>query len=233
MIARAIAQFWLAATSCALASACAADTSSQANGAYPFAGLYTPGNTLGASDPTDTPEPSTLGDRCTPATDVGDHAGVAQSSGTLRVEYRTQPTGGDYAPKNCSAVWVEDATGRYIATLDLRARLRRPSLAYFRERACAAQLGPDVMTSATTLDHSELHMATWSGRNFSQRVVPDGVYKLYIESTETDRAPGQFEVFDIQKGAQPYAMRLLVSEDGPVSEVRLSWKPGSGAPGAN
>lgn len=214
--------------SIALLCGCVGAADSESTLEYPQAGLYTPGNTLGASDPTDSLQTAPPADRCKPAAGdpAAEDAGAATGGGTLRVEYSTQPTGGTYAPKNCGATWIENAAGDYVATLEIRARLRRPSLAYYRERACDSQPGPDIMASATTPDHTRAHVVMWSGRDFAQRVVPDGTYTLFIEATETDRAPGQFEGFEFAKGPEPFDVSPPVSEDGPVRELRLNWKPG-------
>src|SRR5688500_4648688 len=48
-------------------------------------------------------------------------AGVSQ----LRFSVVTRELGGKYAPKNIGAIWVRDATGRRVRTLELWASIRR------------------------------------------------------------------------------------------------------------
>src|SRR3954463_1465795 len=156
---------------CALGfvAACSGDTTKPVPAMYPSAGLYTPGSTLGASDPTDTPvEGAGLGDRCVDLPAVPDAgATAAPTAGTLQVDYQTQSLDGRYAPKNCTAVWIETADGQYVATLELTAGLRRPGLVYFQDHACTEKLGPDALTSATRTDHVKPHVAMWSGEDFA------------------------------------------------------------------
>jgi hypothetical protein len=158
---------------------CGIETAESVPSAFPSAGLYTPGNTLGASDPSDVPmEGAGLGDRCIalPPADTG----TAPTAGTLKVEYETQSLLGRYAPKNCTAVWIENTQAQYVATLEIGAGLRRPGLVYFQDHACTEKPGPDVVTSATLPDHEAPHMATWSGVDFEGKPAADGPYKLFI-----------------------------------------------------
>ena len=199
--------------------------------AYPTAGLFTPGSTLGVSDPSDVPPPSMgLGNRCvsvSPDTSPAAGAGGASAGGTagkLTVTYRTQTTQGRYAPKNCSAVWIETADGRYVATLELSAALRRPGLVYFQDHACTAKLGPDVTTSATKPNHDRPHMAEWSGLDFEGKAAADGAYQLFIEVTETDKEPGELNAFDFQKGPAPFSVEAPVAVDGPLQQVTIGWE---------
>jgi hypothetical protein len=182
------------------------------------------------------PPSAGLGNRCVAlAPQAG--TGGATSTGTtgiLRVEYRTQSLAGRYAPKNCSAVWIETSDGRYVATLELAAGLRRPGLVYFQDHACVEKLGPDVVTSATKADHTKAHRAMWSGGDAAGVPAADGAYKLFIEVTESDKEPGELSTFDFQKGPMPFAMEAPVAPEGPLQQVTMSWElaPGGGSSGA-
>jgi hypothetical protein len=194
--------------------------------------LYTPENELGASDPSDWPEPSPgFGERCKafvtghPESDAGPSAGPDATAGTLSIYYLTQTTGGDYAPRNCTAVWIESADERFVATLEIGARLRRSALVYWEQRACTARSGPDVMTSATRDDHELPHELSWHATDADGRLVPDGPYRLQVELTETDRAPGQLESFEFDKGPERYDRELLVSAEGALRAVTIRWRP--------
>jgi len=218
---RFVSFLWVAAV---LASSCA-EHERVAPSSHPSTGLYTPGSTLGASDPTDMPMPGAgLGNRCVslPSTGVVD-GGVVGTAGELTIEYRTQTYDGRYAPKNCTAVWLETVDEAYVATLEVSAVLRRPGLVYWQDHACIEKLGPDVVTSATLRTHEKMHELTWTGVDFEGKGVPDGVYKLFIEVTETDKEPGEINVFDIMKGPMPYAMPLPVTVDGTLAEVTATW----------
>jgi len=192
---------------------------------YPSAGLYTPGSTLGASDPTDTPtEGAGLGNRCVSLPFGGTpDAGPLGAEGTLTLSYMTRSYDGRYAPKNCTAVWIETADGAYVATLELTAALRRPGLVFWQDGACTEKLGPDAVTSATLRNHDKLHEVTWTGRDFEGKSVPDGQYVLHIEITESDKEPGELNSFDITKGPMPYTMELPVALEGPLAQGTVTW----------
>jgi len=208
---------------------CSLDTAESVPSAYPSAGLYTPGSTLGASDPSDVPaEGAGLGNRCvalTPAASPG-------TTGTLTLEYETQSLLGRYAPRNCTAVWIENAQGQYVATLEIGAGLRRPGLVYFQDHACTEKPGPDAVTSATLPDHKKTHKAMWSGVDFAEQPVADGPYKLFIEVTESDKEPGELTEIAIDKTATPFAMDAPVDVEGPLLRVSLTWEvEPAGSPG--
>jgi hypothetical protein len=211
---------------CALllaASGCVVDSAEHTRASYPSAGLYTPGNTLGASDPTDMPQPGAgLGNRCV-ALPALDPAAGAPTNGTLELEYTTLSLMGRYAPKNCTAVWIETAAGQYVATIEIGAGLRRPGLVYWQDHGCTEKPGPDVVTSATLPEH-EAHAATWKGLDFEGKPVADGSYALLIEVTESDKEPGELATFPFDKGAMPYERELPVSADGPLERVAIAWE---------
>jgi hypothetical protein len=207
---------------------------------YPSAGLYTPGSTLGASDPTDTPMVGVgLGNRCVvPGHPADAGAGPPSTAGTLQVDYTTQTQHGRYAPKNCTATWVETAAGDYVATLEIGAALRRPGLVYWQDHACTDKPGPDVVTSATLPDHTKPHKAMWSGVDFAGNPMPDGAYELFIEVTESDKEPGDFAAFELQKGPMAFSVDEPVAFDGPLQQVTVAWSPApaggtSGAAGSH
>jgi hypothetical protein len=212
---------WLAPLLLSVA-ACGAEGSKVEPSAYPTAGLYTPGSPLGASDPTDIPvEGAGLGERCNslPAPPEG----VMPTRGTLEVRYTTQSLDGRYAPRNCTAVWIETMAGAYVATIELGAGLRKPGLVYFQDHACTARLGPDVVTSATLADHVKPHVAKWESLDFEEVLVADGPYKLFIEVTESDKEPGELTEFAFDKGPLPFEMEAPVDFEGPLAQVSLKW----------
>ncbi len=190
---------------------------------YPTAGLYTPGSTLGASDPTDMPSAEVgLGNRCIPLPAVDD-ASVG-TPGELSIEFQTQTKMGRYAPKNSSAVWLETSDGAYVTTLKLTAGLRRPGLVYWQDHACTEKLGPDAIASATLREHTKVQTALWTGRDFEGKPVPDGLYKLFIEVTESDKEPGELEMFDVMKGPAPFTLEPPVGAEGYLVSLSLTWE---------
>jgi hypothetical protein len=184
--------------------------------------LYTPGSALGEKDPLDDlMEAAGLGERCNSLPQPP--AGSVITTGKLEVKYTTQSLEGRYAPRNCTAVWIEDMSGAYVATIELGAGLRKPGLVYFQDHACTERLGPDVVTSATLPDHDKMHMASWEGLDSEMKPVPDGPYKLFIEVTESDKEPGELSEFSFDKGPTPFAIDAPVDFEGPLVQVGLTW----------
>lgn len=211
-----------------LSVSCTAETGGDNARDYPTAGLYTPGSMLGASDPTDVPLPGMgLGQRCVAPPGASDDADGGAGAGVLEVTYTTQTLQGRYAPKNCSAVWVETVDGLYVATLELTAGLRRPGLVYWQERACTQELGPDVIASATLRDHQKTHELEWTGVDFMGHPMPDGPYKLYVEVTETDKEPGELAIFDFVKGTESSVV-APVPPGGPLQQLTIVWTTAGG-----
>lgn len=211
-----------------LLASCVLERADQERTPNPAAGLYTPGSKLGAGDPTDLVPPlGALGDRC-----VRDEPSplLPATEGELELNYQTQTVMAQYAPNNATAVWIEDAAGGYVATLEVNARLRLPGLRCFQRRACQSSPGVDVVTSASLDDHMEPHEElTWSGKDFAGRTVADGDYILFIEVTETDKADGDCMEFPFFKGVDPYTQDLLVDDGTGVESGSLSWSPKAGA----
>lgn len=205
---------------------CGIEPADQDPAAYPTAGLYTPGSTIGASDPSDTPDPSIVyGNRCLAPRPVATDGGTStNTAGELSLDYTTQTTNGRYAPKNCSAVWIETIDDQFVATLEIAAQVRRPGLVYWTEQACIDKLGPDAVASATKLTHDSPHSAKWTGVDLNGNPMPDGEYQLYIEVTETDKDPGDFQVIRFTKGPTAFDRVESAAIDG-LSTINLAWAP--------
>lgn len=211
---------WLPLSSCALQRA------DQERTPNPAAGLYTPGSTLGAVDPSDlVPPVGALGDRCSLPAPPEE---LPATPGKLELQYMTQTIMGQYAPANATAVWIEDAQEQYIATLEVHARLRLPGLRCFQMRACQEEPGPDVITGASLEDHEKPHDVTWRGTDYKGRPVPDGQYTLFIEITETDKADGDCLQFPLVKGVDPYSEDLLVDDGTALFSGSVAWMPSGG-----
>lgn len=215
----------LALGACLLAwsHACTSDDQKAQPAAYPSAGLYTPGNVLGASDPTDSlTRGMGLSNRCVSFV-TGVDAGIA-TAGTLRVEYTTRTADGRFAPKNCTAAWIETADGRYVATIEIGAALRKPGLMYWQDHACTEKPGPDVITTATLPDHIKPHKPIWKGLDLDKLPAPDGSYRLFIEVAESDKEPGEYATFDFVKGPIAFSGDVPVAAEGLLERVSIAWE---------
>jgi hypothetical protein len=199
----------------AIASACSSDPGVEpAPSNASLAGLYTPQSPLGIPTPGEeeearisSPEETEAyfavppGDRC-----VGVDAMTPPGSpGTLKSEFTTVSMGGVWMPDNVGAVWIEDASQRYIKTLELWAGVRKKSLYKWGVRACPKP-EVDVVTRATLPMH-ETHEVSWNGKDLKGQLVPDGIYTLYIEVTETELDVGVTSTQDFEKGAMPVTLQ--------------------------
>ncbi len=215
------------------AAACSADTGMPL---YPNTGaaqdlnvgLYTPGSTLGATQLT-TPDAGVdasvedpTGDRC-----VGVSAD-AGTPGTLTVDFTTTPIGERWGPANVGAVWIEDASGVYVETLERWAALRAGSLYRWKAHACtSAWPEMDAMTGATLATHGTPHHDVWNGKDFKGTLAPDGTYELFIEVTETELNYGPLAMYEFHKGPKP---EMLAPPDKPPhAGLKISYMP-SGQP---
>jgi hypothetical protein len=161
------------------------------------------------------------GDRC-----LDGIVGAPGVEGTLTVSFGTVRLGGMYAPANCGAVWIEDSFGKYIRTLEVWAGLRQPSVVAWSSGVCQKDLtitAPDVITSAT-LDGPAAHTSKWDTKDWRGRVVPDGVYSLWMQVTENEIAPeGPFMKIDFPKDAIPHLITPLATRG--FKEIMLAYSP--------
>lgn len=211
--------------------------------AYPNAGLYAPGSTIGATPDLDDGGASDASggltarerraleesivegsesDRC-----IGT-GGTEGTPATLVAEFDTASYGGFYEPANCGAVWIEDAAGGYVATLHLWAELRLRNLFVWDARRCKASFPVDAVATATLADHSTPHVARWDGRDHTGGVAPDAPYVLNIEISEDELNFGRRTEVPFDKGATAFVEAPPDSET--VKNLRLTYAPRAGSP---
>jgi len=196
-------------------------------GSHPSAGLFTPGSLIGVDwealdaavdggdGGTSEPEPNLNGGGCIER----DGGGTA---GELEIEFVTDTYGGFYEPANCGAVWIEDPEGGYVATPMIWAGLRTRNLFIWDARRCTEDR-PDAISSATLEEHGKRHMATWDGKDQTQKVVPDGTYVLNIEVTEDEFDYGEHVQITFEKG--PSAFTLEPDDTTSVKNLKLTFTP--------
>jgi hypothetical protein len=165
-------------------------------------------------------------DRCLPGI-----IGAPGTVGKLTVSFATQKLTGKYTPRNCGAVWIEDAFGFYVRTLELWAAERQPSVVAWSQSACSKDSTiADAITSAT-LDKPAEHTSTWNTEDFRKNVVPDGVYTLWMQVTENEIFPeGPFMKIDFTKGSAPFTLKPTAEQQvqGFVA-VTLTYTPNDAA----
>lgn len=152
----------------------------------------------------------------------------AQTTGTLSVEVTTSSTGGEYAPRNVLAIWVEDSSGNFVKTLLAYANARRTHLNTWEAATTTAGSAfnvTDAVSGATQSSHGT-RTAQWNGTDYSGSPVPDGEYRLRMELTDKNET-GNTASFDFTKGT---AVQELTPDDVPsFSSISITWTPAATA----
>lgn len=222
----------LGASAIALCCACSEDPVAEPQSTHSsLLGLYSPGNALGASTPVagsggaQTTEAEINGYFAVPAGNrcEGVPEATGTKGGTLSIEFQTVPLHQMWGPANIGAIWIEDSTPaqHYIKTLELWADVRRKALYKYGRRACQ-MAEPDVVSRAT-LPMPAAHKVMWNGKDLQGHVVPDGLYKLFIEVTETEANIGSAVTYDFPKGPMPVMLQPPDAE--PHQGLKVTYTP--------
>jgi hypothetical protein len=99
----------------------------------------------------------------------------------LHVRVRTTPFGGRYAPRNVGAIWIEDAHGTFVKTLERWGSTRARYLTRFN--AASGGNVVDAVTSATLSQHVT-HNREWDLTDKTKCEIPTGDYRVVIEHTD-------------------------------------------------
>lgn len=110
-------------------------------------------------------------------------AGSARAQG-VTVSFTTTPAGGNYAPKNIVAVWVEDANGTFQKTIGRWAQTRKQYLLTWNQKAGTNDV--DAISGATRANHTGTLTATWDLKNKNGTIVPDGTYTIRMELADSN-----------------------------------------------
>ncbi len=154
--------------------------------------------------------------------------------GTLQVEFTTVSYGGEYAPGNYGAVWIEDANGAFVKTAKRWAgAIHAGDLATWTAASGGWGFGllgggntADMMDaiSMATLRAHESHVVVWNLNGPDGQPVPDGSYVAVLEMTESrarDRN-GPLLRIPFEKGATPQTLEVPDEESFQNVVVRFS-----------
>jgi hypothetical protein len=136
--------------------------------------------------------------------------------------FTTTPAGGNYAPKNIVAVWIEDSGGVFQKTIGRWAATRKQYLLTWNQKAGANDV--DAVSGATRANHSGTLTVTWDLKNKGGTVVPDGTYTIKMEladSNATSTAQLHEGTFTFVKGASPQMQTGL--SNGGFTGVSISY----------
>jgi len=146
----------------------------------------------------------------------------AQTNGALSVSVSTSSAGGNYAPRNIVAIWIEDNSGKFVKTLLAYANTRKTHLNMWE--ASTTSIGSafnsiDAITGATQSSHST-RTCTWNGTDYNKKLVSDGVYKVRMELTDKNSS-GNAASFSFNKG--PNTQKLTPANETSFSAISLNW----------
>jgi hypothetical protein len=160
------------------------------------------------------------GDDDDPAVD----APVEGTPASLRVSFSTTTKNGQYAPRNCVAVWVEN-NGAFVRTIDRKAAVRAQHLVAWRTLATAADM--DAVSGASRTDHATPISLTWDLKDNGVEIA-DGTYTIRMEMTEdnaTQASQNNEGTFTFVKGPAPQLQSGL-STTG-FTNVTIDFTPGT------
>jgi len=155
---------------------------------------------------------------------------IAQTSGEMSITFTQSPASSN-ATKNVLAIWIEDANGTFVKT---RARYwgngtndHLPSWVSKSGQNTVDAVTGATLKSTTTPTAFGVKTITWDGTNTSNVDVPDGTYKVQIESSWCKPEPANnthkfLSTFTFTKG--PNA-ETLTPTDANLSAISISWTP--------
>jgi hypothetical protein len=131
---------------------------------------------------------------------AGSGGAPATTPALLSFDVTTSPVGGRYQPKNIGAIWIQDANGKLVKSLEVWAGIRRRYLTHYN--SALSGVAVDVTASATLSSH-KTHHASWNLKDRNGAAVAPGKYTLVIELTDGDMTGRSDSVdFDMSAGAQ-------------------------------
>jgi len=148
----------------------------------------------------------------------------AQSVGVLTVTANTSETGGNFAPRNIVAIWVEDSQGNFVKTLMAYAQNRITHLNTWQASTSAAGTEfntTDAITGATRSSHATRE-CSWNATDYNGNIVTDGEYFVWMELTDKN-GTGNYSSFSFTKSD---IEELQNPTDVPsFSNISINWVP--------
>lgn len=150
---------------------------------------------------------------------------------TARLEITATSTrkGGNYAPQNVVAVWVETEAGAFVRTIAQWSQDRTEHL-----RAWIAKAGlndTDAISGPTRINHATPLSIEWNLKNRLNQTVPDGSYVVRMELADRNSTvPDQNHqaTFTFTKGAEPQTQTGLGNNG--FTNVSIRFTPAPAAP---
>lgn len=140
-------------------------------------------------------------------------ATVEKKAEGLSLTFVTTSPGGNkrYEPKNILAVWVEDASGKFVRTLGRWAGRQKRNLTEWKK---ADGTDIDGVTGATQATYGT-YTVKWDLRDRQGRTVADGKYRIRMELTNHNAKRNQF-----------HRLTLIFEKSGKAAEQKIDKKDG-------
>ena len=150
----------------------------------------------------------------------------ASTPGVLTITATEGTAGGGYSPKHCTAIWIQDDTGKFVKTLLAYAASRKTHLNNWESATTAYGSAFNTVDaiSGSTKTSFATRTCTWDGTNLAspRAVLPDGTYTVKMELTDKNNT-GNLATFTFTKG--PNSVVLTPANQPSFSNVTLSWAP--------
>jgi hypothetical protein len=142
----------------------------------------------------------------------------------LTVVVTTVDDGQGYSPANVGAIWVAQSSGAFVKTLQVWAKTRIDHLVLWNSVTKAAGLSRntvDAITGASAYAFGT-HVVYWNFTDTSEKVVPDGTYRVYFETTDFN-VTGPNTYVEFTKG--PSAATLTFPDTPSFTDLKLVYSP--------
>lgn len=157
---------------------------------------------------------------CSSTSPTTGNSGTAPTNTTgLIVSAVTTTAGGNYAPRNVVAIWVENNSGTFIKSLTIYAAERTGYLTKWQTASNGSTT--DARTGATQSNFGTVY-GTWNGTDTKGAIVADGTYKVCMELTDKN-STGNFSSFTFIKGATTSIQ--TPANTSSFSSVTVKWMP--------
>jgi hypothetical protein len=159
---------------------------------------------------------------------LGTAAPDAHAKGSVRITFTTQPSGGNYAPNNVVAAWIQNAGGTHQRTVGIWSAVRT---IYLRSYVAAVttienNLPADAVSGASRLNHTGQLTVLWNLKDKAGNVVPDGTYTIRLELADRNSTAANQNnqgTFTFVKG--PTAQVQTALANGGFTNVTVDYDP--------
>jgi hypothetical protein len=121
---------------------------------------------------------------------------------SLSVTVTTVSDHGSYSPNNVGAIWIATSSGTFVKTLKVWGSIRLSHLSAWNSATASAGFTNrtvDAITGAT-LSSFQTHMVSWNCTDDTRAAIPDGAYRVYFETADSNSG-GPNNYVDFTKGS--------------------------------